>query len=508
MYGIGPKHRRSHGRRPQSLDHQLDAGDNENVTPVVSLLDYRSSRGDDYDVMPAVSTLDYHSAPVKNNVWRNPDWLIDLNSEEQRLLHHFATRTVACIVLHQQLHSDFCSTIIPMALHVAHCNILLAAILCTAAAHRKSLGLVCDDSAVAYQKQRSLQGLGRQLSHQIEKPTSDGDVYIAASLTLALCEMLEGGEKPNSWRAHLKGAAALLGVGQKTQTANSDMTNSPSRVLLRRWWQTYEGQTVFNDRPVPLTGEEHNALSTQSSCDEYIDDFHGFSTGLLPIIDELNLLIVEKQALKQMEDAGLDCDQFRQMMELRTNKLILSVKRMIENRTPKVHETFNIANEAFELSEFFKLDEAYHYITLIKIYQRILGLQSTDVAVQQAVERAIDCISRITLHDFACPGVALLQPLFTVGCEAHRIQDREFVVTWLDKLRRLSGMGNADRSKEILLELWEKRDSMSSKGAYLHWNELHGKISSESRSNRTLKVFRDQRMGARTVLIDGSCPIT
>lgn len=155
------------------------------------------------------------------------------------------------------------------------------------------------------------------------------------------------------------------------------------------------------------------------------------------------------------------------------------MKRMIEDRNPKVHKTFNISIEAFELSDFFKLDEAYHHITLIKIYQRVLGLQSTDVVVQQTVERAMDCISSIALHGFACPGVALLQPLFTVGCEAHNIQDRGFVVTWLDKLRMLNGMGNADRSKVFLLELWEARDSMSSEGDYVHWNELHGKVPSD-----------------------------
>ncbi|KAI1612683.1 fungal-specific transcription factor domain-containing protein [Exophiala viscosa] len=441
-------------------------------------------QGDDQHelyVPPTESQLLHHRRRrPTSHIWRNPDWLIDLPSAQRLLLCHFAGSTVICIVLHKKLHSDFCSTIIPMALDKCHGNVLLAAILSTAAAHRKSLGLSCDDIAYARQKQRALQLLSRQLSQQPIEPTDHGDVCIATSLTLCLCEILEGGEKPNSWRAHLKGAAALLGVGRKHgQTSSStttDTRDTPSRTLLRRWWQTYEGHTLFNDRPVPLFDQDQDRhhLSTQSASDvnAYIDDFHGFSIGLLPIIDELNLLIIERQAIKDMNNAGLNCTQLLDVVELRGNRLVLDVKRMLENRLPKVHDTFDVSDASLLLSELVDLDKAYHHITLLKIYQRVLGLQSTNPNIQRAVGRAIECISRITLHDFACPGVALLQPVFTVGCEAHSEQDRNFVIAWLDKLRKQNAMGNVGCAKEFLLELWQKRDSTSPPAEYIHWNEL------------------------------------
>lgn len=357
-----------------------------------------------------------------------------------------------------------------MALHEPDGNPLLAAILSTAAAHRKSLGLFCDDVAFAHQKQRSLQ----QISQQLLEPTKNDDVFIATSLTLCFCEILEGGEKPNSWRAHLRGAVALLGAG-RNKTSSLNMPDSSSRNILRRWWQTYEGHSLFNDRPVPLSYQLHPSLSTPSAGDAYIDDFHGFSVGLLPIIDELNLLIIERQAIGDMKNAGLNCTKFHEVIELRTNRLVLSVKRMLESRNPKVQDTFDISDTSFELSDFFNLDEAYHHITLLKIYQRVLALHSTSPIIQSTVGRAIECISRITLHDFACPGVALLQPLFTVGCEAHNLQDREFVITWLDKLRKQNAMGNVDCAKQFLLELWQLRDSMDSTEEFIHWNEFLGK---------------------------------
>ncbi|KIV85227.1 hypothetical protein PV11_00950 [Exophiala sideris] len=453
-------------------------------TPFVYGIEQRLKEQDDDEhevhVPPAESQLLHHRRRPKSKVWKNPDWLIELPSAQRLLLCHFADTTVLCIVLHKKLHSDFCSTIIPMALDKRHGNLLLAAILSTAAAHRKSLGLVCDDIAYTRHKERALQLLSRQLSQQPIEPTDHGDVCIATSLTLCLCEILEGGEKPNSWRAHLKGAAALLGVGrrqsQKSSLTTIDAGDTPSRKLLRRWWQTYEGHTLFNDRPVPLfdQGQVRPSLSTRSTSDAnaYIDDFHGFSIGLLPVIDELNLLIIERQAIKDMKNAGLSCTQLRDVVELRGNRLVLDVKGMLENRLPKLHDTFDISDASLILSDWADLDQAYHHITLLKIYQRVLGLQSTNPNIQRAVGRAIDCISRITLHDFACPGVALLQPVFTVGCEAHSEQDRKFVIAWLDRLRKQNAMGNVDRAKEFLLELWHKRDSTSPAADYIHWNEL------------------------------------
>lgn len=130
---------------------------------------------------------------------------------------------------------------------------------------------------------------------------------------------------------------------------------------------------MFNDRPVLLADKSYRCLDPCSVENEYVDDFHGFSIGFLPVIDELNLLIAEKQTLKLMTDTGLDYSRFRHVIKLQTNKLILHVKNMIKHRNPKVNNTVRQSNESFDMSDFFNLDEAYRHITLIKYTKDFLA---------------------------------------------------------------------------------------------------------------------------------------
>jgi hypothetical protein len=125
-------------------------------------------------------------------------------------------------------------------------------------------------------------------------------------------------------------------------------------------------------------------------------------------------------------------------------------------------------------ADFFCLNEAYHVAVLLQVYQRVMNVPITDGAVQSAVKRGINCLNQITLHDFASPGVATLQPLFIIGCAAHEQEDRLFVMEWVEKMRQKYALRNTDSARDFLLELWQERDSLGASGSRLQFHQLLG----------------------------------
>jgi hypothetical protein len=423
----------------------------------------------------------------------NPNWLPWLSVADYSLMSHFTVTLTRCLSLHQTMQDDFCTALVPMALDTSHGTHLLSAVLALSAIHQSSLGCWIDDTHLAQLRHSSLRQLRRQV---IGQDTSVDEKSIATALSLCLCDILLGGEKPRSWRLHLQGAATM--IKGHLSSYSHHRGQSGNMVFLWRWWRSLEALAVLSGSP-SVSNITADAVQTPSGAltvaqaqdgDDYIDIFDGFSTKLLPVIEEVNMLAAESDALRKLEGLhGLEDlpDPVRVLRFAHTSRcsrVAADIQKSMMtygavNHAKVDHYSSRVGDEEPDdpvMLDFPSLNEAYHLAVLLQLYQRVMNLSITDSVVQRTVKRLIRCMKRITLYDHhASPGVATLQPIFTLGCAAHDAEDRVFVIDWLEKMRRCYALGNTDSARKFLLELWQKRDEDASDHASsppLQWHQL------------------------------------
>ncbi|KAK5222906.1 hypothetical protein LTR72_005743 [Exophiala xenobiotica] len=398
----------------------------------------------------------------------NLDWLPWLSKVDRSLLNHFTLTVTSYLSLHQTMQNDFCTVLLPMALDTSHGTHLLSAILGLAAIHQISLGSYNDEAYLAQLRYTSLQQLRLQ---SIGHSAALDEQSIATALTLCLCDILAGGEKPKSWRLHLQGAATMI----RTYFSRHP-PNSGNILVLWRWWKSLQSLSVLLGNPTPEVNTKSALTLEPPNQNHYIDTYDGFSTKLHPMIEEVDMLNAESQALQKLE-ATLGHDDpsvkvLRNAHSTRCATLIEKISAMMDDPVTELDPASSSATPFDPSSDYFSLNEAYHLAVMLQVYQRAMNLTVTDTRVQEVVKRGISCLRSITLYDFASPGVATLQPLFIFGCAAHEEEDRRFVMDWIERMRRTYSLRNTDSAREFLLELWQERDSMGSMGAQLQYHQL------------------------------------
>ena len=427
---------------------------------------YSPSRG-----QTMLSSLVTLSIPETRPGPQNPDLLSWLPAPYRRLLDHFATCMTRSISAHESVQNSYCRTLVPMALGTSH---LLAAVLSLAATHRQSLGLEQSEAQLAHLKTASVQ----QLRYSLATPDAFAeDTELATTLVLCVSDIVSGSEKPGSWRAHLQGAAAILGR-QKSAQSNSP-ENAETATFLRRWYLSFETLALLSGKPMLSSGSRTIMRLNREEIDDYIDDLSGFTTKLIPIYGEINLLAVERLSLQD----ALSCSGNRneaiskvsELMQERGNRLVDEIKSLHSTNTPKFRSGFEDMISPEIREDYIALDETFHHVALLQVYRRILGYPSSDLEVQTSVKRVLTLLSGMTIKNRPCPGVAMLFPVFTAGCEACEIEDRDTVISLLNAIENLYGMSNVKRARELLKELWTRRDEDGDTAGYLRWDDVIGK---------------------------------
>jgi hypothetical protein len=436
-----------------------------------------------------------------------PSFLPDLSPAHGMLLDYFTHRVSRSFMLHGSTHGNFCSTYIPMAIgnFSTPTNPLLASVLSLAALHRRSVGLPQNDLELAQLRYASVTTLRTCLGGSSESQ----DVAIATALILCLCEIMDGGKDPNSWRLHLEGAAALLAgtSNDVVHTTRSDHSNvrEASPPFLCRWWRSLEVLTLLCGKPSLSLGSRLALRLAQVDDEDYIDEFDGFSTGLIPIFAEINLLSIERQ---QMTDKPLTEEEIcANLIDLhdRCEHAVRKVAAMLECPTRIFHPSIRASISEAECADFMFLNESYHHVALLQLNRRIHRLPLDSEEVQSSVRRICDLFSSIRLKDGACPGVAMLQPIFTAGCEAYQTYHKDMITQWMDCMEIRYGMGNVRHAKAFLKELWLARDTLAETTADIAWDEYlgmyHNSTLLDSGSSSTQLTFSSpERMGAVRVL--------
>ena len=388
------------------------------------------------------------------------------------LLDYFVHVASKSFSAHTYIQDEFCSVLITMALQTSH---LLAAVLRLAAIHQIAAGFSQDDTRVLQLTAFSITKCRNALELVLGCPD---DAMVATILALCLGDIVSGGEKPQSWRSHLDGAAALL--GQDAKGWLSDYASAPyptARAFIFRWFVSF--QTIAHlcgSNPLSPTGSRIALEFARKSSEDYIDDFLGFSPKLIPVFAEISLLLLEQRTIN-LETEDMGSIKFSTLRRERYDRLVEEVWSMLRSNFPSPRDDVEIFLSRTSRSDLIKLNEAYHHVALLQLYQRLLNLPSTSVETQSSVKEIISLVSDMTLSQGPCPAVALLQPLFTAGCAAIRAEDRRILRNLLETMASNFGLANVRRSIDFLDSLWSYRDTQYDESGLYRWDDYIGMIS-------------------------------
>ena len=70
-----------------------------------------------------------------------------------------------------------------------------------------------------------------------------------------------------------------------------------------------------------------------------------------------------------------------------------------------------------------------------------------------------------------CPGVAVVQPVFTAGCEACEPGEREGIRVLMDRIEKRYG-SNVGNVRRFLEGLWKIRDERGDTEGRMRWDEV------------------------------------
>ncbi|KPM45327.1 hypothetical protein AK830_g1186 [Neonectria ditissima] len=331
---------------------------------------------------------------VSHNLTTNPE-LYPLSTRSRSLVEYFQfcmSRSFSC---HKGIQDDICHALLPMALNSPH---LMASMLCAAASHRFSVGLEQLDDVIR------LQSIAMQhLNVALASPSSsEWLTALGSSLVLCMSEIVSPEGTRGDWLVHLSGASALM-----RRLKEQSCTDETSLLFMRRFYASLRaiaagcgvdaGQNLYEDEEL-----------TRSN--DFIDDLAGFSTSLVPIFKWVS-------AFEAPEQHVLGDDYHASTSMLPQNlQLIERVRAMLlvrhEKFRPEVSESLSFALK----SDFWLLDEAYHHMALLQLYERTEtegdGFSSP---IQHSVTSIITAITAMDIAARPCPGVATLPPLFAAG---------------------------------------------------------------------------------------------
>ncbi|KKZ63838.1 hypothetical protein EMCG_01858 [[Emmonsia] crescens] len=406
-----------------------------------------------------------------NQIIRNPDLLHWLRPTYRSLLDHFISSTTRSLSCHRVVQQDFCAVLVPMALQTPY---LLVSLLNLAATHRMSLGLEQSSTELDLLNAASL----NQLRNVLSQPKFHlDDATIATTLTLCITEIVSHGRSPGSWRLHLQGAAAMISEHLKKVQSPLDSLSSATS-LLWRWYFSMETVSLLCGNLAVSPGSRAGLQIQNIFEHDEIDDLAGFPSSLVPVFKNINRLAVESD-YSQIQYGNFNDTKATQLKQPNNSiidqchQIISEVNSMLTTaKEPRFRPDVDSTLTSVHRGDFTALDETYHHVALLQLYRRVLNLPSSSPLVQSSVDQIIQRISSMHFLDEACPGVAVLQPLFSAGCEAYQEADRENIRGLLHRMRSRYGMGNVRSALGFLEELWSMRDANYDSVGRVRWDKV------------------------------------
>ncbi|PWY81975.1 hypothetical protein BO70DRAFT_337157 [Aspergillus heteromorphus CBS 117.55] len=403
--------------------------------------------------------------PITTNTTliRPIDPFASLTTDQKSLLHHFLNDASQITACHSGMQRDICKMLVPMALQTPS---LLYATMALSAIHLQALHNQSENVKSAPEIARFMALSLEHFRQELQNPASKGsDALLATARTLCLAEIHSGAIHPNSWRAHIEGARALM---EASDNCGALSPKSPEgfRRYLDRWYRSIVSLTALTGNGPPIgevtdqlvgASNEGSSSSSQPASPDYLDDYWGFTVNLSAIFRRIGAVAWREQQEERGQESPVQGNEvcvhseatalessLRQLMEQDVASQPAFYPGVVEGLSAECMRQLMLCNEAFQLS------------ALIQIQRRLRKVPTSAPVVQEAVKRILECTAQIGPSPGLSPWVMLTTPLFIAGCEA-REDDREQVRQLLSSLHDTIRVPNVLQSLKFLEQYWSNQ---------------------------------------------------
>jgi hypothetical protein len=380
-----------------------------------------------------------------------------LSPDQKALLHHFINDASQITASHSGMQQDICRMIVPMALQTPS---LLYATTALSAIHIQALQNQSESVKSAPDIARLMALSLEHFRKELQNPSSkDSEALVATARTLCLAEIHSGAINPNSWRAHIEGARALMKT-LGTTGDNSLRTESGFRRYLDRWYWSIVSLTALTGNGPPIGDTSDFApsdLAGQRESPDYLDDYWGFTVDLAAVFRQIGAAAWRThQAEKELQGQGFVAGEIDGNAEDEAAALESSIRELMDRGAtsqPSFYPGVAEGLSAESVQHLALCNEAFQHSALIQIHKRLRKTPTTSALVQQSVHRILECTAQIGPSAGLSPWVMLTTPLFIAGCEA-RGEDRDTVRQLLASLHDTIRVPNVLQSLKFLEQYW------------------------------------------------------
>ncbi|KAL4872826.1 hypothetical protein BDV12DRAFT_161591 [Aspergillus spectabilis] len=375
---------------------------------------------------------------------KSVDPFSSLNMNQKSLLHHFLSDASQITACHSGMQQEICRMLVPMALQTPS---LLYATMALSAIHIQALHNKSENVKSAPDIARLMAMSLEHFRKELQSPGTRGtDALLATARTLCLAEVHSGAVQPNSWRAHIEGARALM-IASREQEGWSPESSEGFRRYLDRWYRSIVSLTALTGNGPPIGGVTcqtiSKAVSPAAESPDYLDDYWGFTVSLAAVFRGIGAA-----AWQTPPDQATDDEE---VLALES-----SVRRLIDEGTrspPTFYPGVGEGLSADHILRFTLCNEAFQHSALIQIERRLRRKPATSPAVQLSVRKIIECSEHIGPSPGLSPWTMLTTPLFIAGCEAQG-EDRDRVRDLLSSLYDTIRVPNVLQSLKFLEQYW------------------------------------------------------
>ncbi|KAJ5894008.1 hypothetical protein N7495_005699 [Penicillium taxi] len=448
---------------PGEFIYTTKSGNTEAQTTIQTLSQFQSPSPPPHQLQPQSQSLIIQEREQPSSselvLAQYVDPFLSLTSRQKNLLHHFINDASQITASHPGMQQDICRMLVPMALQTPS---LLYATTALSAIHLQALQ---NQSESVKSAPDIAQLMGLSLTHfqkELQTPLNNGlEALVATARTLCLAEIHSGAINPNSWRAHIEGARALM----KTSDARKSSLRPVNgfRRYLDRWYRSIVSLTALTGNGPPIGDDSDfttSDLEGQGGSPDYLDDYWGFSVDLASVFRQIGAAAWRiNQAEKNA--TGFIESEIESNIEDEAELLELSVRQLMDrgpDSQPSLYPGSADRLSAESVRQLMLCNEAFQHSALIQIHKRLRKTPSTSANVQHSVQRILECTAQIGPSSGLSPWVMLTTPLFIAGCEA-RGEDRDIVKGLLTSLHDTIRVPNVLQSLRFLEHYWENKMS-------------------------------------------------
>ncbi|CAG7566402.1 unnamed protein product [Fusarium equiseti] len=391
--------------------------------------------------VPSASTRNSSTEITKTNELTIPESLpngLSLPRKYKKLLHHFAEGVLASLSSHPTIHQDFCRGLMPTALQSPH---LLSASLALSASSLASRGVKEVEGTNILRVTEHLQSSGLPLLRSALENGQQSEILIATCLIWCLADVFSGQQGMTRWPIHLKGIKALL-RGQE----RFDGGDLALKSAMRHLYILYRALETLPHVPslgliASSPGGKTIDILTPHTANPQIDGFLGYNEELLDILQQINSNSPETSQETPDADALL-------------GRLSTIISRDVKH-PPRV----SISSLSSQSGRDFALcNKVFQQATLIQLYRQLYGLSSSSEPIRTAIATINGMISNMAQGEPCHTWVAMAMPLFTVGCEAYKNDQKSFILDKIHKLEICIGSLHVKVIEQALKDIWKLRE--------------------------------------------------